>query len=107
MGDKTWKAAERRMAKRFGTTRIPAAGVMGHQQRNAPDFVTPRIAVQNKRGYSPPSYLRNWLRGIGETAEGRIPVVIWAGKGVKDDDALVFLTVSDFQRLLDDQPASR
>lgn len=106
MADRTWKAFERRLARMFGTERIPAAGVMGFQQTNAADFETSRVCFQAKKGYHPPSYLRDWLSGIVTVAQpsGRVGAVVWAGKGVKDDEALVILRAVDFCTLLDKIP---
>ena len=102
MADKTWKAFERRLARMFGTERIPAAGVMGFAQKDAADFKTKRIAFQAKKGYHQPSYLRSWLQGIvaAAGAEDRIGAVIWGAKGCNDADALVILRATDFASLV-------
>lgn len=94
--DKTWKAFERRVARRLGTERIPAAA---DPSRNAPDFATPCFAYQAKKGYKMPAYLRGWLQGILSTANERTGVVIWAAKGDKDDDAVVVMRFSDWERI--------
>jgi hypothetical protein len=101
VADRTWKAFERRVARAFGTERIPAAGVMGKAQLDAPDFETSLIVAQVKKGYNPPSYLRSWLDGIVGQGQrvGRRGVVIWGGKGVKDDDAFVVMRLADFVEL--------
>jgi len=106
VADRTWKAFERRLARSFGTERIPAAGVLGSAQREAPDFETDVLCVQVKKGYSPPSYLRSWLDGIVGQAEkkGKKGVVIWAGKRVRDDDALVFMRLADYRALVSSTP---
>ena len=98
MADRTWKAFERRMARMFGTERIPAAGVMGRHQKDAADFQTDHFSFQAKKGYQPPSYLRSWLSGIVAIAqaENRIGVVVWGGKGDLDSEAYVILRASDF-----------
>ena len=104
MADRTWKAFERRMARMFGTERIPAAGVMGKQQKDAADFQTARFSFQAKKGYHPPSYLRSWLSGIVAIAqaENKIGVVVWGGKGDLDSEAYVILRASDFASLVND-----
>lgn len=97
MADRTWKAFERRMARMFGTERIPAAGVMGLVQKDAPDFSTPLLAFQAKKGYSLPAYLRQWLTGVVAAAgASRRGVVVWAGKGERDSEALCIMRASDF-----------
>lgn len=101
MADRTWKAFERRLAKTFGTTRIPAAGWGEGKQLDAPDFETDRFAIQAKKGYAPPTYLTSWLAGIVRVATGRsrLGVVVWAGKGIRDDDAFVVMRLADFRAL--------
>jgi len=55
-----------------------------------------------------PSYLREWLKGIVETAraKNRIGIVIWkeAGRGHSDDDALVVLRLKDWIDLHGSRP---
>jgi hypothetical protein len=100
MGDKSWKAFERRLARDVGTERIPAAGVFGSRQKNAPDFATERVAYQSKLGYAFPAYLREWLEGIVGAAPGKVGAVVWKPKGGRDTDAVVILRWSDYLRLL-------
>jgi hypothetical protein len=87
------------MARMFGTERIPAAGVMGKQQKDAADFETPLFAAQVKKGYKQPSYLREWMDGIVASAGDKLPVVIWSENRGHDKDALVFLRAQDFANL--------
>ena len=79
MPDKSWKAFERRVAKKVGGKRLACTG--------AKDGV--------------PSYLRDWLRGIvgaGERA-GSVGVVVWKPPRARDDDALVVLRLKDWEAL--------
>lgn len=102
MAGSTWKGFERRMASLFSTTRIPAAGVMGHAQRDAADFRTGLVSFQAKKGYNPPGYLREWLDGIVKTAKGeaRFGAVVWQAKGGRDADAFVVMRAVDFAAIL-------
>jgi hypothetical protein len=86
----------------FDTKRVPAAGWGEGKQKDAPDFETARLSFQAKKGYSLPAYLRTWLDGIVKVAteRGRLGVVVWAEKGARDTDALVFMRLSDFRRLV-------
>lgn len=104
MADKTWKAYERRLARLFGTNRIPAAGWGEGQQLEAPDFETLLVSFQAKKGYSQPGYLKTWLDGICRVAAGRARygAVVWAGKGARDADSLVVMRAADFRHLLSD-----
>lgn len=105
MADKTWKAAERKLAALFGTVRIPPA-VFGQRRdrgSDAPDAETDRLAIQIKHGYAFPGYLRQWLTGITTTTPaGKTGVVIWHPKGAPFGDSLVVLRAADFARLVTD-----
>jgi len=100
--DKSWKAYERRLARRLGTQRIPVTG-----DRNGADALTPMFAYQfKKRSKStPPSKsLLAWLDGICEAADraggDRVGVVIWQrSQGCLDSESLVVLRLSDWERL--------
>jgi hypothetical protein len=95
----SWKKFERRVAKRLGMTRRPVTGI----DRNDGDCFNALFEVQCKKRAGQPAYLREWLAGIVETAKakGRIGFVIWKepGKGRPDDDALVVLTLRDWEQL--------
>ena len=58
------------------------------------------VAVQIKKGYGQPTYLREWLKGITEHARGKVGCVVWGAKGARDDDAVVILRLADFATLL-------
>ena len=102
MPDKAWKAFERRIAKRLGTTRIAVTG-----ERNGADALTPMFAYQfKKRSKStPPSQsLLAWLDGICEAADraggDRIGVVVWQrSQGCLDAESLVVLKLKDWEAL--------
>jgi len=102
VSDTSWKAYERRLAKRLGTERIPVTG-----ERNGADALTPMFAYQfKKRSKStPPSKsLLAWLDGICEAAEragnGRVGVVVWQrSQGCLDSESLVVLKLEDWEAL--------
>jgi hypothetical protein len=99
MGDKTWKAAERRYAKDL--TRGKRNPVTG--ERAAADVESPVAAIQVKRGYRMPGYLRKWMAGIKSFASGvsdsPIPLVVWQTKGGEDTESVVLMRWEDFVRL--------
>ena len=64
MADKSWKAFERRIAKRVGGKRIPVTG-----ERDGADVVAGPFVFQAKLRRGLPSYLREWLRGITAAGE--------------------------------------
>ena len=94
MPDKSWKAFERRVAKRVGGKRIPVTG-----ERDGADVIAPAFCYQAKLRRGLPSYLREWLRGIVAAGErsGTTGVVIWKSPGALDDDAVVVLRLKDWQ----------
>ena len=94
MADKSWKAFERRLAKRVGGRRIPVTG-----ERDGADVVAGPFVYQAKLRKGVPSYLRDWLRGIVAAGErsGATGVVIWKAPNARDDDAVVVLRLKDWQ----------
>ena len=94
MADKSWKAFERRVAKRVGGKRIPVTG-----ERDGADVVAGPFVYQAKLRRGMPSYLREWLRGI-VAAGGRVDktgILIWKEPGARDDGAVVVLRLRDWQ----------
>ena len=62
--DKSWKAFERRLARRVGGRRIPVTG-----ERDGADVDAGPFVYQCKLRRGLPSYLRDWLRGIVAAGE--------------------------------------
>ena len=94
--DKSWKAFERRVAKRMGGRRIPCTG-----ERHGSDVDAGPFQYQCKLRRGVPSYLRDWLRGIVSAGErvNAVGVVIWKAPHGRDDDAVVVLRLADWQAL--------
>ena len=94
--DRSWKAFERRIARRVGGRRIPVTG-----ERHGADVVAGPFCYQAKLRRGVPSYLRDWLRGIVAAGGrcGATGVVVWKAPGARDDDALVLLRLADWQAL--------
>ena len=94
MADKSWKAFERRIAKKLGGKRIPVTG-----ERDGADVVAGPFVYQAKLRKGVPSYLRDWLRGIVSSGErsGATGVVIWKAPNARDDEAVVVLRLKDWQ----------
>ena len=94
MPDKSWKAFERRVAKRVGGRRIPVTG-----ERDGADVVAGPFVYQAKLRRGLPSYLHTWLQGIvaaGERSGGATGIVVWKAPGALDDDAVVVLRLADW-----------
>ena len=94
--DKSWKAFERRLARRVGGKRIPVTG-----ERDGADIDAGPFVYQAKLRRGVPSYLRGWLRGIVKAGARKdsIGVVIWKQPNARDDDAVVVLRLADWQAL--------
>ena len=97
MADKSWKAFERRLAKRVGGKRIPVTGL----GRADADVDAGPFVYQAKLRRGLPSYLRDWLRGITAAGErkGATGIVVWKAPRQRDDDAVVVLRLKDWQAL--------
>ena len=96
MADKSWKAFERRLARRVGGRRIPVTG-----ERDGADVIAGPFVYQAKLRRGMPSYLRDWLRGIVAAGErsGTTGVVVWKAPRALDDEAVVILRLADWQDL--------
>lgn len=94
-----WKGFERRCAAQLGGKRRPVTGL----DRGDGDVFTPMFEIQCKVRKGQPSYLREWLAGIVQTAtdRNRIGVVVWkeSGRGRPDGEALVVLRLKDWVAL--------
>lgn len=95
MPDKTWKAFERRMARKVGTERIPVTG-----ERHGADARTSRFAYQFKLRRTLPVWLWDWLSGIVSTAgDGQVGVLVLKRPRERDGEALVVLRWRDWVEL--------
>ena len=93
--DRSWKAFERRLAKRVGGRRLPCTG-----EKDGVDVDAGPFQYQCKLRRGLPSYLKDWLRGIvaaGERSGGATGVVVWKAPGARDDDAVVLLRLADWE----------
>ena len=88
MADRSWKAFERRVAKRVGGRRIPVTG-----ERDGADVDAGQFVFQCKLRRGLPSYLRDWLRGITAAGERKnaTGIVVWKAPREKDDYKIVVL----------------
>ena len=94
MSNKSWKAFERRLARRVGGRRIPVTG-----ERDGADVIAGPFVYQAKLRRGLRSYLRDWLRGIVAAGErsGTTGVVVWKAPRALDDEAVVVLRLKDWQ----------
>ena len=94
MPDKSWKAYERRLARRMGGKRLACTG-----EKDGVDVIAGPFVYQAKLRRGMPSYLRAWLKGIVAAGErsGTTGVVVWKAPNARDDDAVVVLRLRDWQ----------
>ena len=98
MSDQTWKAWERRIARRLGGRRIPVTG-----ERDGADVAAGQFVYQAKLGRRMPGYLRTWLRGIVGAGARQDPpaigAVVWKPPAGLDHEAVVLLRLCDWEEL--------
>ncbi len=100
MPDKTWKAAERKIAALLGGIRIPLLG------RKGSDLDTPVffVEVKHRKSIAPylwTEFLAQILAGAREAGETeKIPAVVIHRPGLRYEDALVCFRAGDYGRLV-------
>ena len=97
----SWKAVERKIAQKFGTTRTPLSGGNGKVTRS--DTLHDSLFIEIKHSKRPPGVLL--FRKVKELArrEGKIPILVYKHKGtpleyvILDLDNLIKLLGSEFK----------
>ena len=78
MADKVWKAAERRVAKLFGTERVPLSG--GNDKRTRSDTLHETLFIEVKHSKQH-AHVSVWYATLKlAKREGKTPVVVLAEK---------------------------
>lgn len=101
MSDKTWKHAERAVARRIGGERLSnhALGL------RTPDCESDWLSVEVKHRKALPSWLLDALGQARTNATpGKLPVAVLHQAGQRYDDALVVVRLSDFVDWFGDGP---
>ena len=92
MPDAAWKAHERAIATRFGTTRI------GPQGREGPDVITDWLCIECKERDGLPAWIEDALKQVkAQTPKDKLAIVVAHHKGKNHDNDIVMLTLKDFQ----------
>ena len=92
MPDACWKATERAISRRFGTTRIGPLG------REGPDAITDWLCIEVKERDGLPLWIESALKQIkAQTPAGKLAIVVAHNKGKNHDNDIVMLTLKDFQ----------
>ncbi len=94
MGDKRWKATERRIAALLGGRRVP---VSGRGRGDQPDIVHPWLSLEVKDRSTLPAWLLDALDQAERAATAdQLPVAVLHRAGDRHDAALVVLRLADF-----------
>jgi hypothetical protein len=94
-----WKAVERGVAQRLGTTRIPLLGRKGCDMANDALF----IEVKSQKRIAPylwRDFFAQILAGAKNAGDTRVPAVVLHRPGMDYDDALLCIRVGDYERLV-------
>lgn len=95
MGDKLWKAVERKVAQLLGGERVP---VSGRERGFSNDIEHPLLSVEVKERQTLPEWLHEAMGQAEASIRGdKYPVVILHQKGLKHDDDFVVMKLSDFR----------
>lgn len=93
--ERSWKVAERRLARDVGCERIPVTG-----ERHGADFVSGLFCYQAKVRNTIPGWLFEWLAGIVATAgKDRTGVLVLNQPGKSRHEAVVCVRWADWVAL--------
>jgi len=94
MGDKRWKATERKIATLLGGKRVP---VSGRGRGDQPDIAHPWLALEVKDRATLPLWLLDALAQAAASATpAQLPVAVVHRAGDRHDHALVVLRLGAF-----------
>lgn len=107
MSDASWKAFERRLAKRLGTVRFSKSG-LGDP---VPDVIAENVKLKEEIGIVIEAkfrkYVPKWITDIldqiknAKYNKGRLKIAVIKEKGRRDDDSIVVMRWKEFLGLLD------
>lgn len=99
MTSKTWKSAERTVARLLGGERVP---ITGRARGSAPDVAHDVLSIEVKHWKKFPDWLKDAMNQAEESQKnGQIPAVILHEKGMKYEDCYTVIRLSDVIKLLD------
>jgi len=95
MPDKTWKAAERRVARRFGSQRS------GPRGQGVPDVITGKYSIEVKTRKRLPDWLREALdQATRNAVPDTLPIVILHEVGQRGERDWVVMEMGVFEKWL-------
>lgn len=86
----SWKNFELRIAKFFNSKRVGASGT------ETTDVYHDLYNIECKLGYGSGAKQRAWLKQA-DKQNGKLPIVIWKPKGIRDEDSIVLVRLKDFK----------
>lgn len=99
MTSKTWKSAERTVARLLGGERVP---ITGRARGSAPDVKHEILSIEVKHWQKFPDWLKDAMEQAVASQKGeQIPTVILHEKGTKYEDCLTVIRLSDMIDLLE------
>lgn len=99
MADKTWKSAERKIAKLLGGEREP---VSGRQRGYKADVAHDTLSIEVKHWQKLPNWLHDAMAQAEASKKGKqFPAVILHEKGMDYEDCFTILRLSDIIELLE------
>jgi hypothetical protein len=98
MADKTWKRAEREIARRLGGRRVP---VTGRQRGDAPDVTHKNLSIEVKHRKALPAWLLDAMdQANASRSPGQVAIAVLHASGSQYDQSLVLMELEPFSRLL-------
>lgn len=93
MPDKSWKAAERAVARILGGERVPVSGrIRGH----APDIAHASLSLEIKHRQSVPRWIESALQQAeASSTDGKLPVAVLHADGKPYADSLCLIRLQD------------
>jgi hypothetical protein len=96
--DKSWKAAERAVARLLGGERI---AVSGRARSYATDASHPRLSLEVKHRQTGPAWIEDALaRAESSSTDGKLAVAVLHGNGARYGKSLCVLRLEDLAELL-------
>lgn len=98
MTDKSWKRAEREVARRLGGRRIP---VSGRQRGDAPDIEHLTLSIEVKHRESLPAWLLDAMdQARASCRDEQLAIAVLHQRGMRYEQSLVVIDLSSLARLL-------
>ena len=99
MGDKSWKRAERIIAKKLGGRRVPISGIAKGFKG---DVEHDLLFVEVKQGKQIPKTVYEWYKKTKEQCpKGKIPIVVMKPKNSKKN--FVLIELDDLIKLMEEK----